>query len=177
MFEQQPSNDYLRKLETGLTSFSNYLYNLTDGYSSIRDVVLVKGRCLQSVHVTILHKLVQTFPCGLPSSAAMAVHVLPCGRQPSDLSDDVSRQAGRVAISLTGEYQMKKFLAILLATGFASTAALAADFTAADADQNGSVSMEEAKAAMPDLADDAFKAADGDQNGELSADEWDAIQG
>ena len=107
----------------------------------------------------------------------MAVHVLTCGRQPSDLSDYVSRQAGRVAISLTGEYQMKKFLAILLATGFASTAALAADFTAADADQNGSVSMEEAKAAMPDLADDAFKAADGDQNGELSADEWDAIQG
>jgi hypothetical protein len=79
--------------------------------------------------------------------------------------------------SLTGELNMKKFLAIVLATGFASTAALAADFTAVDADQNGSVSMEEAKAAMPDMADDAFKAADGDQNGELSADEWAAIQG
>ena len=72
---------------------------------------------------------------------------------------------------------MKKFLAIVLATGFASTAALAADFTAVDADQNGSVTMEEAKAAMPDMADDAFKAADGDQNGELTADEWAAIQG
>ena len=72
---------------------------------------------------------------------------------------------------------MKKFLAILLASGFASTAALAADFRAVDADQNGSVTMEEAKAAMPDLSDDAFKAADVDQNGELSAEEFANIQG
>jgi len=72
---------------------------------------------------------------------------------------------------------MKKLLAIILATGFASTAALAADFTAVDADQNGSVTMEEAKAAMPELTGDAFKAADGDQNGELSADEFSTIQG
>jgi Ca2+-binding EF-hand superfamily protein len=72
---------------------------------------------------------------------------------------------------------MKKFLTILLATGFASTAAIAADFTAVDADQNGSVTMEEAKAAMPELTEDAFKAADGDQNGELSADEFATIQG
>ena len=72
---------------------------------------------------------------------------------------------------------MRKFLAIVLATGFASTAALAADFTAVDADQNGSVTMEEAKAAMPELTEDAFKAADGDQNGELSADEFGTIQG
>ena len=72
---------------------------------------------------------------------------------------------------------MKKLLAIILATGFASTAALAADFTAVDADQNGSVTMEEAKAAMPELTEDAFKAADGDQNGELSADEFGTIQG
>ena len=72
---------------------------------------------------------------------------------------------------------MKKFLAILLASGFASTAALAADFSAVDADQNGSVTMEEAKAAMPDLTDDAFKAADGDQNGELSAEEFTNVQG
>ncbi|MEO9873972.1 MAG: hypothetical protein ABJM26_18720 [Anderseniella sp.] len=72
---------------------------------------------------------------------------------------------------------MKKLLAIILATGFASTAALAADFTAVDADQNGSVTMDEAKAAMPELSEDAFKAADGDQNGELSADEFAAIQG
>jgi Ca2+-binding EF-hand superfamily protein len=72
---------------------------------------------------------------------------------------------------------MKKFLAILLASGFASTAALAADFSAVDADQNGSVTMEEAKAAMPDLTDDAFNAADSDQNGELSAEEFTNIQG
>ena len=38
---------------------------------------------------------------------------------------------------------MKKFLAILLATGFASTAALAADFSTVDADQNGELSAEE----------------------------------
>jgi hypothetical protein len=37
--------------------------------------------------------------------------------------------------------------------------------------------MEEAKAAMPELSEDAFKAADGDQNGELSADEFATIQG
>ena len=72
---------------------------------------------------------------------------------------------------------MKKLLAIILATGFASTAALAADFTTVDADQNGAVTMDEAKAAMPELTEDAFKAADGDQNGELSADEFAAIQG
>jgi Ca2+-binding EF-hand superfamily protein len=72
---------------------------------------------------------------------------------------------------------MKKFLAILLAIGFASTAALAADFGTVDADQNGSVTVEEAKAAMPELSDDAFKAADGDQNGELSAEEFANIQG
>ena len=107
----------------------------------------------------------------------MAGHFLPRGRQMNDLTGCSMRQAVQVAISLTGELNMKKFLAIVLATGFASTAALAADFTAVDADQNGSVSMEEAKAAMPDMADDAFKAADGDQNGELSADEWAAIQG
>jgi len=72
---------------------------------------------------------------------------------------------------------MRKFLAIVLATGFASTAALAADFAAVDADQNGSVTIEEAKAALPNLSEDAFKAADGDQNGELSAEEWAAAQG
>ncbi|MGI9512458.1 MAG: hypothetical protein ACR2OL_06110 [Anderseniella sp.] len=72
---------------------------------------------------------------------------------------------------------MEKFPAIARATGFASTVVLAADFTAVDAEQNGSISMEEAKAAMPDTAEGAFKAADGDQNGELSADEWAAIQG
>ena len=72
---------------------------------------------------------------------------------------------------------MRRFLAIVLATGFASTAALAADFAAVDADQNGSVTIEEAKAALPNLSEDAFKAADGDQNGELSADEWAAAQG
>jgi len=107
----------------------------------------------------------------------MAGQLLPRGRQLNDLTGCSSRQADQVAISLTGELNMKKFLAIALATGFASTAALAADFTAVDADQNGSVSMEEAKAAMPDMGADAFKAADGDQNGELSADEWAAIQG
>ena len=72
---------------------------------------------------------------------------------------------------------MKKFLAILLATGFASTAALAADFSAVDTDQNGTVSMEEAKAAMPDMSDDAFGAADADKSGDLSAEEFATVSG
>ncbi len=72
---------------------------------------------------------------------------------------------------------MKKFLAILLATGFASTAALAADFSAVDTDQNGTVSMEEAKTAMPDMSDDAFTAADADKSGDLSAEEFATVSG
>ncbi len=38
---------------------------------------------------------------------------------------------------------MKKILAVILATGFASTAAIASDFATVDADQNGELSSDE----------------------------------
>ncbi|MCW1920611.1 EF-hand domain-containing protein [Rhodobacter sp. KR11] len=55
-----------------------------------------------------------------------------------------------------------------------SVAALATDI--ADTDANGTFSIEELKAAFPDLTDDAFKAADTDADGQLSADELKAAQ-
>lgn len=67
---------------------------------------------------------------------------------------------------------MKKIFAILMATGLMTSAALAAEFTEVDADKSGAVSMDEAKAAMPELTAEAFNAADADRNGELSAEEF-----
>jgi hypothetical protein len=46
----------------------------------------------------------------------------------------------------------------------------------ADADGNGEYSMEELKAAFPDLTEEVFTAADTDANGALSADELKAAQ-
>ena len=45
------------------------------------------------------------------------------------------------------------------------------DLATIDADKNGAVSMEELKAAMPDVTEDAFKAADKDASGDLNAEE------
>jgi opacity protein-like surface antigen len=67
---------------------------------------------------------------------------------------------------------MKKILAALAISLLATTAAQAADMAAVDTDGNGTVSMEEAKAAMPDMADDAFTAADANGDGQLDADEF-----
>ena len=67
---------------------------------------------------------------------------------------------------------MKKILAALAVSVMAVSAAQAAEMSAVDTDANGTVSMEEAKAAMPDLADDAFKAADANADGQLDADEF-----
>ena len=67
---------------------------------------------------------------------------------------------------------MKKILAALAVSLMAVSAAQAAEMSAVDTDGNGTVSMEEAKAAMPDLADDAFKAADANADGQLDADEF-----
>ncbi len=74
---------------------------------------------------------------------------------------------------------MKKVLIAAAALAASSTFALAqmADFATVDADASGSVSMEEAKAAMPDLTDEAFAAADTDGSGDLSAEEFAAIAG
>ncbi len=67
---------------------------------------------------------------------------------------------------------MKKIGCVVLIAISISCPALAADFTAVDADQNGTVSMEEAKAAMPDMQEDAFKSADLDGNIGLSKEEF-----
>ena len=67
---------------------------------------------------------------------------------------------------------MKKSLAALAVSLMAVSAAQAAEMADVDTDGNGTVSMEEAKAAMPDMADDAFKAADANADGQLDADEF-----
>lgn len=72
---------------------------------------------------------------------------------------------------------MKQTLIAIAALAAASSMAFAADFAAADTDGSGAVSMDEAKAAMPDLSDDAFKAADADGSGDLSAEEFTALAG
>ena len=66
---------------------------------------------------------------------------------------------------------MRKLIAVLAVSAFAFTAAHAAELKDIDADGNGSISMEEAKAAMPDLSEDAFKAADANGDGTLNAEE------
>ncbi len=72
---------------------------------------------------------------------------------------------------------MKKLLAALAVSLFAATAVQAAEWGDVDADSNGMISMEEAKAMMPDLSADAFKAADADGDGTLSAEEFAKLKG
>lgn len=72
---------------------------------------------------------------------------------------------------------MKKLLATLAVSLFAITAAQAAEVADLDKDADGMVSMEEAKAMMPDLSDEKFKAADADGDGKLSAEELAALKG
>ncbi len=72
---------------------------------------------------------------------------------------------------------MKKLLLAAALLAAPATAFAAADFAAVDADKSGAVSMEEAKAALPDLTEEAFKAADKDGSGDLNAEEFAAIAG
>ena len=72
---------------------------------------------------------------------------------------------------------MKKLLATLAVSLFAITAAQAAELADLDKDADGMVSMEEAKAMMPDLSDEKFKAADADGDGKLNAEELAALKG
>ncbi len=67
---------------------------------------------------------------------------------------------------------MKKLLAALAVSLLATTAVHAAELADVDTDGNGTVSMEELTAAMPDTTEDAFKAADADADGQLNADEF-----
>ncbi|MEZ5796416.1 MAG: EF-hand domain-containing protein [Paracoccaceae bacterium] len=71
---------------------------------------------------------------------------------------------------------MKKFALVLAASALVSTAALAEGTTVADVDGNGAYSLDEMKAAFPDLTEEVFTAADADASGDLSADELKAAQ-
>lgn len=72
---------------------------------------------------------------------------------------------------------MKKLLATLAVSLFAITSAQAAELADLDKDADGMVSMEEAKAAMPDLSVEKFQAADADGDGKLSVDELASLKG
>ena len=74
---------------------------------------------------------------------------------------------------------LNKPLAIVFATAFLSTAAIAAegDFVKADADTDGALTYQEVLALMPDMTAEQFKAADGDGNGTLSQAEFEAVTG
>lgn len=63
-------------------------------------------------------------------------------------------------------------LAVSAPLAFAQEATPAPDFATVDADKSGAVSMEEAKAAITTLTDEAYKAADADGSGDLNADEF-----
>jgi Ca2+-binding EF-hand superfamily protein len=66
-----------------------------------------------------------------------------------------------------------KLTVIALALGLTAGAALA-QTVVTDTDGNGTYSMEEMKAAYPDLTDAQFKALDVDGNGQIDADELQA---
>ena len=70
---------------------------------------------------------------------------------------------------------MKKFLAVLAVSLLTVSAAQAAEFADVDTDADGTITLDEAVAAMPDMTEDAFAAADTDEDGGLNADEFAAI--
>lgn len=71
---------------------------------------------------------------------------------------------------------MKKLLVSIVAIGFASTAMAqaAVDFASVDTDTSGDISLTEAQAVWPDLAEDGYMTADTDGSGTLSQEEFDA---
>ena len=71
---------------------------------------------------------------------------------------------------------MKKLALAFAALSAFSAVAAQAETAVTDTDGNGLFSMEELKAAFPDLTDEVFKAADTDADGALSADELKAAQ-
>lgn len=72
--------------------------------------------------------------------------------------------------------KMTKFALALAAISALAVSQAQAQTVVTDTDGNGAYSMEELKAAFPDLTEEAFKAADVDADGALSADELKAAQ-
>jgi hypothetical protein len=71
---------------------------------------------------------------------------------------------------------MKTVLAAVAALTMTVAAhAQTADFATADADGNGTVSMEELKAVMPDISEDKVTAADKNGDGQLDEEEYNAL--
>ncbi len=72
---------------------------------------------------------------------------------------------------------MNRLLAVLAVFVLSITAVQAADFAEVDTDGDGMVTMDEAKAAMPDLSEDSFGEADADGDGSLNEEEFAALNG
>ena len=72
---------------------------------------------------------------------------------------------------------MNRLLAVLAVSILSVTAVQAAEFADVDTDGDGMVAMEEAKAAMPDLSEDAFNEADADGDESLNEEEFAALDG
>ncbi len=71
---------------------------------------------------------------------------------------------------------MRKTLLTLAVAAFAAPGILSAQtFEEVDTDANGSISMDEAMAAMPDADEATLQAADTDGDGSLSEEEFQAI--
>jgi len=66
---------------------------------------------------------------------------------------------------------------IVLASMFTATAAFAADMTAADADGDGMISVEEFASAYPDVEPAVFVAVDVNADGMIDAEEFETATG
>jgi Ca2+-binding EF-hand superfamily protein len=79
-------------------------------------------------------------------------------------------------VETRGELNMKKLVLALSIAGFAAGPAFAqmADFAQTDADGNGLITLEEAKAAGFEWTDEQFVSADKDGDGSLSVEEFGA---
>lgn len=71
---------------------------------------------------------------------------------------------------------MTKLALAFVAISALTVAQAQAETVVVDTDGNALYSMEELKAAFPDLTEEVFKAADADADGSLSADELKAAQ-
>lgn len=73
---------------------------------------------------------------------------------------------------------MKHLLAIVAVAGLAAPAfAQMIDFTSVDADQSGTLTLEELQAVLPDVTQEQFTAADADGSGDLTQEEFAMLAG